>query len=396
MEKFFDRAFFDKLIIGNLEREIYGNPLQTWIIALGTAILLYFLFRIIRRVILSRLKKYDLTGPKGWVHLTIELLERVYLTVLVIMAIYLGALYLKLPEKVEQAVSSITVIVLLIQVGILASHALTFWFSEYKKQKIETSASTVTTLGSVSFVLRIVLWVLIALAALDNLGVDITTLVAGLGISGIAVALAVQNILGDLFASFSIVLDKPFVIGDFIIIGDYLGTVEHIGLKTTRIRSLSGEQIIFSNTDLLSSRIRNYKRMFERRVVFSIGVVYQTSHEKLIRIPEIIKEIVEEQKKVWFDRAHFKEYGTYALNFEVVYWIRDPDYNIYMDTQQAINLAIFRQFREAGIEFAYPTQTLYLRGDGDGLPGEKQAGQIKNIFADTPEHQMMVSPQNKQ
>jgi small-conductance mechanosensitive channel len=204
------------------------------------------------------------------------------------------------------------------------------------------------------------IWLVLILVALDNLGINIKTLIAGLGISGIAVALAVQNILGDLFASLSIVLDKPFVIGDFIIVNEYLGTVENVGLKTTRIRSLSGEQLVFSNGDLLKSRIRNFKRMYERRVVFSIGVLYQTPYEKLRLIPKMIREIIENQKPVRFDRAHFKEYGDYSLKFEIVYWIHSPDYNIYMDIQQAINLEIYKKFEETDIAFAYPTQTLLL------------------------------------
>jgi small-conductance mechanosensitive channel len=198
------------------------------------------------------------------------------------------------------------------------------------------------------------------LIALDNLGVNVSALIAGLGVGGIAVALAMQNILGDLFASFSIVLDKPFVIGDFIIVDNFLGTIEHIGLKTTRVRSLSGEQLIFSNTDLLKTRIRNYKRMYERRIVFSIGVVYQTSHEKLTKIPKIIKNIINKQEQTRFDRAHFKEYGPYSLNFEIVYWIEIPDYNIYMEIQQAINLEIFKQFEKEDIEFVYPSQSIYI------------------------------------
>jgi small-conductance mechanosensitive channel len=185
--------------------------------------------------------------------------------------------------------------------------------------------------------------------------------VAGLGIGGIAVALAIQNILGDLFASLSIALDKPFVIGDFIIVDQLLGTVEHIGLKTTRIRSLSGEQIVFSNADLLNSRIRNYKRMYERRVVFSIGVTYQTPYEKLASIGTTLKEIIESQPDVRFDRAHFREYADSSLNYEVVYYVKSPDYNRYMDIQQAINLEIYRRFQDGGIEFAYPTRTLYLQ-----------------------------------
>jgi small-conductance mechanosensitive channel len=212
----------------------------------------------------------------------------------------------------------------------------------------------------VGFITKILLWTIILLIALDNLGINISALVAGLGIGGIAVALAVQNILGDLFASFSIFLDKPFVIGDFIIVDTYLGTIEHIGLKTTRVRSFSGEQLVFANADLLKSRIRNYKRMYERRVVFTLGVIYQTSYEKLKKIPEIIQDIIEKQTQTRFDRAHFKEYGPYSLNFEIVYWVESPDYNLYMNIQQKTNLEIFQRFDDENIEFAYPSQSLYI------------------------------------
>jgi small-conductance mechanosensitive channel len=198
------------------------------------------------------------------------------------------------------------------------------------------------------------------LMALANLDVEIGPLLTGLGVGGIAVALAVQNILGDLFASLSIVLDKPFVIGDFIIVGDLMGTVEYVGLKTTRVRSLSGEQLVFANSDLLNARIRNFKRMHERRVVFTVGVTYQTPRAQLAEIPTMIREIVEGQEKARFDRAHFKGYGAFSIDFETVFYVLDPDYNLYMDVQQAINLALHERFEEHGIEFAYPTQTLFV------------------------------------
>jgi small-conductance mechanosensitive channel len=201
----------------------------------------------------------------------------------------------------------------------------------------------------------------VLLLDLYNLGVNITALVAGLGVGGIAVALAVQTILGDLFASLSIVLDKPFVVGDFLVVDDMLGAVEYVGLKTTRIRSLSGEQLVFSNSDLLSSRIRNYGRMFERRVSFDVGVTYQTPRDKLIKIPVIIRDAVEGQDKTRFDRSHFKAYGDFALVFESVYYVLGPDYNEYMDIQQAINLHLHECFEQEGIEFAYPTQTVFVK-----------------------------------
>jgi small-conductance mechanosensitive channel len=265
-----------------------------------------------------------------------------------------------LPVLLQSILDKLIIIGFLLQASIWGTGIIQFWVERYKQKKISEDAASVTTFTALGFVLRLILWSVIMLLILDNLGINITTLVAGLGITGIAVALAVQNILGDLFASLSIVLDKPFVIGDFIILDNYLGAVEHIGLKTTRLRSLTGEQLVISNSDLLKSRIRNYKRMFERRVLFTLGVTYQTSLEKIQKIPGMIKSIVEAQDQVRFDRAHFKEYGNFSLNFEIVYWVKSPDYTTYMDIQQAINLEIYKQFEEHGIEFAYPTQTLFI------------------------------------
>jgi small-conductance mechanosensitive channel len=172
--------------------------------------------------------------------------------------------------------------------------------------------------------------------------------------------LAVQNVLGDLFASLSIVLDEPFVIGDFITVEEYMGTVEHIGLKTTRVRSLTGEQLVFSNSDLLDSRIRNYGRMADRRVSFTLGVACETPYEKLVEIPAIVQEIVEAQPQTRFGRAHFESYGDFSLDYEIVYYMLTSDYDVFMDTQQAINLQILRRFAEEGIQLPYPTQTVFV------------------------------------
>jgi small-conductance mechanosensitive channel len=232
-----------------------------------------------------------------------------------------------------------------------------------REQQLEEDAGAVAALDIVGFLVRVSVWAIVFLLALDNLGINITALVAGLGVGGIAVALAAQNIISDLFASLSIVLDRPFVLGDFLVIDDYYGNVEKVGLKTTRVRSLSGEQLVFSNNDLLNSRIRNYGQMVERRIVFEIGVVYDTPHEKLEQIPKIIEDIVIKQELARFDRAHFHQYGAYSLNFEIVYYVESSDYKLYMDIQQAVNLQIFRSFADAGIEFAYPTQTLFVNRD---------------------------------
>ena len=195
---------------------------------------------------------------------------------------------------------------------------------------------------------------------MDNLGFDISAVIAGLGIGGIAIALAAQAILGDLFSYFVIFFDRPFEVGDFIVVGDKVGTVEYTGIKTTRIRALSGEQMVFSNTDLTNSRIHNFKKMERRRVVFSLGVIYQTTADQLEEIPKIVRGIIEKQNDTTFDRGHFKSYGDFSLNFEFVYFVIGSDYVKYMDTQQAINMEIYRTFEQKGIEFAYPTQTLFV------------------------------------
>lgn len=312
-------------------------------------------------------------GKEGdWGDFAGGLAGRVRRWILLVLALAAGARGLTLPAGLEASLHQLVGLVLLLQAGLLGSYAIHFWIGRYRKKKLETDAAGVTTFSAVAFIARVGLWAVVLMIALANFGVDVTALVAGLGVSGIAVALAVQNILGDLFASFSIVLDKPFVIGDFIIVDDHLGTVEHVGLKTTRLRSLSGELLVFSNADLLKSRIRNFKQMQERRVVFAIGVVYQTPVEKLEAIPGIIREAVERQAPVRFDRSHFKDYGAYALNFETVYWIQDPDYNRYMDIQQAINLEIFRRFAEEDIDFAYPSQTLFVQGAPRGVEASRK------------------------
>lgn len=343
-----------------LKHDIYHNSVQDWLIGIGIAISFFVIVLLAKRIIYKKLVGLAAKTITIWDDLVAELIGRLHPLFFLALAIPVGSTRISLPQDVEVILEHGIIIIVLIQAAILSTHAVRFGVEHYRKEKLVSNAGAVTTLTSVGFVLQMMIWIILILIGLDNLGVDITTLIAGLGISGIAVALALQNILGDLFASFSIVFDKPFVIGDFIIIDDYMGTVEHIGLKTTRIRSLSGEQLIFSNADLLKSRIRNYKRMFERRVVFSLGVVYQTPYDKITRIPEMIRQAVDKNDKVRFERAHFQAFGDYALLFEVVYWIRDPDYTIYMDIQQAINLDMLKQFSEAGIEFAYPTQTLMM------------------------------------
>lgn len=274
-------------------------------------------------------------------------------------ALYSATHFVKLPTKLELFADRAFIAVLILQSGLWLHRALDFWLAR-KFVTEDASGGRLMTQSMLSFLGRIALWAVVLLLLLDNLGLNVTALVASLGIGGIAVALAAQNILSDLFASLSIAIDQPFVIGDIIEVDGLVGTVEHVGLKTSRLRGVGGEQIVFSNTDLLKSRIHNYKRMDERRSLRIIGVTYDTSPEKLEIVPQLLKQAVEAQDKVRFGRAHFKEFGPSSLDFELAYFVQDADFNLFMDIQQAVNLEIVRAFNAHQIAFAFPTQTLHV------------------------------------
>jgi small-conductance mechanosensitive channel len=337
---------------------LYGNEIQTWLISIAVAVGTLVALRLVEQVLIVRIERLAHRTHTIIDDVVIGALRKTKLLYLLIVSIFVGSIWLSLPGDVRSLFWKVTIVATILQAGIWLSTALQIWLENYRKD--ETDGANRMTMNALSFLGRIALWAIVLLLILDNLGVDVTALVAGLGIGGIAIALAVQNVLSDLFASLSIVLDKPFIPGDFVVVGDMAGTVEHIGIKTTRIRSISGEQLIFSNTDLLDSRIRNFGRMRERRVVFSLGVTYQTSPDMLERIPDLIRAAIESQERARFDRSHFTSYGDSALNFETVYYVESSDYATHMDILQSVNLAIFRSFAAESIEFAYPTQTLFL------------------------------------
>jgi small-conductance mechanosensitive channel len=331
------------------------------LIASGAVGIVLTLTICVRAFLLQRLSKMTSGGHHRLLSYPRQLIEATRLPFLIGIALLVGASQLTLTVRLAKWVDYAWILVLVSQVALWAQRLVGVTVSRsFERQKtVNPAAATHLMLGGL--IARIFIWTIAALITLDNFGFNISTLMASLGIGGIAVALAAQNILGDLFASVSIALDKPFVLGDFIIVDDYMGTVEYVGMKTTRLRSLGGEQIIFSNSELLKNRIRNYKRMQERRVVFEFGIAYETTLPEVEAIPQRVQKIIEHQKELArFDRAHFKGYGDSALQFEVVYYVLSADYNQYMDIQQAINLALLRDFRERDIGFAYPTRTLYI------------------------------------
>ncbi len=346
-----------------LDTEYYHNRLTTWLYALITAVILFFIFLFIRRMLVARLQHFANKDKNSLANFSVVSIQKTHPLFLFILAIYLASLILTIDQNIRKDyLNFILQVALIIQGAIWISIFVRTWIFRFLLRKTKRDEASLGAISIFNFISQMAIWSITVLLVLQSLGQDVTTLIAGLGIGGVAVALALQNILGDLFSSLSIVLDRPFVVGDFIIFDNFtfLGTVEQIGIKTTRIRSLTGEQIICSNSDLLSTRIRNFKRMRERRVLFQIGVVYQTSAEQLQKIPTMIRETIEGIDQTRFDRAHFSKYGDFALIFEIVYYVLDPDYNLYMDIQQRINLEIFNKFKQEGIEFAYPTQSIFL------------------------------------
>jgi small-conductance mechanosensitive channel len=344
----------------NFFKQVYfNNTILSYFIAVGLFILLYTLLKIFRKIGLYRLKKWSETTKTTIDDFIVSAIERSVLPLLNFTAFYISLNTLTLSDKVQKLLHAASVVVITffaLRLLIAAiKHAI-----ENKIKKQENSETKLKQVKGIMIIISVLIWILGIVFLLDNFGYNVTAFITGLGIGGIAVALAAQNILGDLFNYFVIFFDRPFEVGDFIIVDNKMGAVEAIGIKTSRIRSLTGEELIFANSDLTNSRIHNFKRMEKRRIVFTIGVTYQTSLENLQAIPEIIKNIITRQQLVTFDRAHFKAYGDFSLIFEAVYYVMDPDYIKYMDIQQSINYELYDEFSKRGIEFAYPTQTLYI------------------------------------
>jgi small-conductance mechanosensitive channel len=345
-----------------------GNTLAGWAIALSILLVLIVGLRVATRAVARQVRRFSKGTASEIDDLVGDLVDRTNLLFLLVLGASVASYALALSPRAAQGLRILVVCGVLIQAAIWVSAVANHFLTRYRKRMQVADPGVATAMGAAAFAVRVAVWGAVLLIALDTLGVDITTLIAGLGVGGIAVALAVQNVLGDLFASVSIVLDRPFVVGDFIDLGGHMGVVENVGLKTTRVRSLSGEELVIANSDLLSSRIRNYKRMSERRVLFEVGVVYGTPSDKLGRIPGLVRNAVESCDNTRFDRSHFKTFGDSALLFETVYYMTVPDYNAYMDTQQAINLELYQKFEAEEIEFAYPTQTLFLRPETAAAP----------------------------
>jgi small-conductance mechanosensitive channel len=347
--------------------EFLGNDFREWAIALATFLVTLTVLPIVKRFISARRTRWAEREPQAAhvgapahhaIGLTALLVERTSWLFLWAVAVYLGSRDLTFIPRVERFLTIGIVLLFWMQAGLWAMAAVRYAIDLRRKSSAGLDELLTSSIDVILFVAGLVIWAMVLLLALDNLGVEIKPLLAGLGIGGIAVALAVQTVLSDLLASLSIALDKPFGIGDFLTVGESQGTVEHIGVKSTRLRSLTGEQLIMGNTDILKSRVRNYGRMRERRAVFQFGVSYETDPQALAAIPGEVRKIVESTPDTRFDRCHFLTYGDSTLQFETVFYALKPDFNTYADAQQKINLAIFDRLREMKVSLNPPLRNV--------------------------------------
>lgn len=342
-----------------MDTMIWGNTLAAYVWTALFSAMAFISIKVFKKIGIHQLKNFAEKSSNLLDDWLIDLIESKVLPSAYVIALCLPIKHLNLSESLAKALHSLlwivfSVAIIRVFIAVLSTLLQQYW------AKSNSSDAHEKSLHGILFVLRFLTWSLGTILVLDNLGFQVSSVVAGLGIGGIAVALAAQTILGDLFSYVAILFDRPFIVGDFLIVGDLMGTVENIGIKTTRVRSLSGEQLIFSNNDLTNSRIRNFKRMETRRVVFKLGLTYQTSLEEIKKAPEIVKSIIESTPSTRFDRSHFASFGDFSLNLEAVYYVLSSDYNVYMDIQQDINFKVKEAFEKEGLDFAYPTQTLFV------------------------------------
>jgi small-conductance mechanosensitive channel len=342
-----------------LKQEYFHNRVADYLVFAIILVAGFVAVTLFRRVVLWRLQRWSETTTTKIDDFFIDIFRKLLVPLAYYGVLFLAAGNLNLNRFLERGLEVGGILLLTVLVAQFLIASAKFGIRSYIEGADKGSARERALKGFMTLI-RVVVWGLASVFLLDNLGFRINTVIAGLGIGGIAVAFAAQTILGDLFAYFTIMFDRPFEIGDFIIVGEYMGVIEHLGVKTTRIGSLGGEQIVIANKDLTDSRVRNYKKMQRRRVVFRLGVTYQTPLVKMREIPEMIAEIVRGIEDTAFDRAHFFSYGDFSLVVEVVYYVLGSDYTKYMNIQEQINFRIYEEFEKRRIEFAYPTQTIYL------------------------------------
>lgn len=338
-----------------LDTRYFGNTAGQWLSAAGMFIGTFLVLLLLRRLSRSQYTRLAATPRMELMELPLMVMSRTTLLFVFIAAAFAALQPLDLPPLADKLVVTAFTIAAFWQAGAWAATAVLAALEHRRRAALATDRAAAGTLGIIGFIARATIWSLVLLLTLDNLGIEIKPLLAGLGIGGIAVALAVQNILSDLFASLSITLDRPFVVGDFLSVDNFMGSVEYIGVKSTRLRSVDGEQIIMPNSNLLNSRLRNFGRMKERRVLLTFGVGQDTPRERLAKLPGIIREIVESYPDARFDRSHFAKITPTSFDFETVYIVNTPDYNRHMDILQDLQLRLLERMEEEQIFLTHPS-----------------------------------------
>lgn len=321
-------------------------------------LLTYFCVFGLKKLLTIRLSRFIGKNGNKWDDIIVFSLDQTSHLWMAGFALYLSKNFIPRPGEWCQHIDRAFFILSMIQLGIWANSLVDRWIIMTVNRKTRSNPAAASSISFIQLLAKIFILSAVILFTLNNLGIKITTILAGLGVGGIAVALALQRILGDLFSSLSIVMDKPFVVGDFIVLDQYMGEVERIGLKTTRIRSLGGEQIIISNSDLLATRIRNFKRMHERRVAFILSLSLSTGGEEMRKAVSLITAIVSSKPRLRFERCHFMSIGKVSMDVELVYWVLSDDYNIHMDTLQDILFDVHKAFESEKLTFARPVQTV--------------------------------------
>ncbi|WP_205952891.1 mechanosensitive ion channel family protein [Pantoea stewartii] len=329
-------------------------------IVMVATLVIYWLLRSLISFVSNRIAHFSEDRHVRFTGILVEILRSTSHLLLLIFSLLIALRFIDLPDSWRSTVSHSWFLALIVQLALWIDCGIRLWLKSLLRDPLHVRNPVTTVI--LGILLRVVVWVMMLLAILSNMGIDITALVASLGVGGIAIALAIQTVLSDVFASLAIGFDKPFEHGDFIVFGDIAGTIEHIGLKTTRLRSLSGEQIVCSNTILLQQTIHNYKRMQQRRLVFTFGISYATPSEQVREISELVKTIIQGIEMTRFDRAHFLAFDDSKLTFEVVYFVLSADYNVYMDIQQEINLQLMAALEERNIRFAFPIRQVEFSG----------------------------------
>lgn len=346
-----------------LAKELFGNTYREYAIALIIFLSVFVITQILKLILQLKVRTLVKKTLTDFDDLLLKVAETINWPVASIIAFNFAISSLEVSSRASNAVRLVSIVLLSFYV-IRLINSIIYYFADkliHRLDEEERSAdASVVKIGK--NIIGVVIWFIGLIVILENVGYDVSALVAGVGVSSIAIAFALQNILSDLFASISIFFDRPFTVGDFIKVNDDMGTVQKIGVKSSRIKTLEGEELVIPNQLLASTRVRNYKHLRKRRVAFTVGVTYETSNTKLKKIPDIVQKIVESKENTVYDRTHFKSYGDSALIFEIVYFVLEKDYNKFMDTLASINMDIKEKFEKEKIDFAYPTQTVYNHG----------------------------------